>query len=371
MRFTCDRGNLAFATASASRATVLKSSIPQLEGLLFEASDDGKVRITGYDLKTGIRCEIPGLIEEAGSTILTAKLVSEIIRKLPGDTVRITSDLNGKTEIESGDTKYQLASSAGGDYPRLPDYDGQSSFTIKAKKLKEMISQTVFAVSSSETRPVYTGELFEIENNTLTIVAVDGSRLALRRENIESGDEAFSFIIPSIAAMEVEKLLNNDDTNVEVVYCEKHILFKMIDTILISRRLEGEFLSYKTAIPDNSKYSFIVERNKLAEAVDRVSLIFIGELKNALRFKFADGKVSLVGMSTHGKAEADINIDGADEEIELGFNNKYISEALKAAPAEKLIWKVTTAVSPSVLVPENGDDSFVYMILPVRLPQNE
>jgi len=372
MRFTCDRGALSTASASASRATAVRSPVPALEGLLIEAELNGMVQITGYDLKTGIKCEIPAVVEEAGSTVLTARLICDIVRMLPGDSVCLTTSQNGKTTIESGNAKYELLSGSGDDYPDLPQFDGQSSFLISSKKLKDLISQTVFAVSASEVRPVYMGELFEIEDNKLTVVAVDGQRLALRRESIDSGTEYLSFIVPGSALSEVEKLLQYDDSNVEVICCQKHVVFKMADSILFSRRLEGEFLSYKAAIPENGKYNYALETSELADAVERVSIIFSGEsTRNALRMKFADGKLNLYALSAAGQAQDEIDIEGVSDELELGFNHKYISDAIKAAPSDRLIWRVSSPVSPSVFVPEDGDESFIYMILPVRLSQSE
>lgn len=370
MKFTCDRQALLQAASTAARAASPKSPIPALEGLLLEASERGKVRITGYDLKTGIVSETEAHVPESGAIVVNARLFGDIIRRLPGDQVTITVGAAAATaRIECGDTAYDIVGTQAIDYPALPVPDGQTALLIHGPTLRDMLSQTIFAVSDNESRPALTGALLETEGETLTIVAVDGFRLALRREKLEKETENMVFIVPGTALHEVERIISAAEAEeVSIIVGDKHITFKMGDTLLISRRLEGEFIDYRRAVPKDGRFSLSVSRRELEQAVDRVSLIISDKVKSPVRCIFSDDHVSLLTISAYGRASDECGISGECEKMEIGFNNRYLLDALRAAPAENLTMCVTSPIQPCVIVPEDPeDDSFQYMVLPVRL----
>jgi len=371
MKFICEKYLLLVAILTASRAAATKSPVPLLEGLLIEAGEEN-VRISGYDLKTGIVTTVPAEVGETGGIVLNARLFGEIIRKAPGPSVAISVNTGYVATITSEMSEFEILGSPTSDYPELPAVDGQDSIKIGEAQLKKMISQTNFAVSDNESRPIHTGALFKTGNGELTIVAVDGYRLALRRELMENNDgQVLSFVVPGTALNEVEKIVTDGEEKVTITLGSKHILFSIGDTLLISRRLEGEFLNYKNSIPQSSKYQFTVEKNDLIAAVERVSLIISDKLKSPVRCVFSDGLIKLSSTSALGKASDECGMSGNGEDLEIGFNDKYFIEALKAAPAEIIEMELSTGVSPCIISPADDSNSFLYMILPVRLKPYE
>ena len=253
MKFTVEKSLLLSAITTSSRASAAKSAVPALEGLLIEALESG-IRISGYDLKTGIITTVPADVTTPGSIVLSARLFGEIVRKLPDNIVTVSSDDSLMTKIDCMMSEFLILGTPAGDYPDLPTVDYQKTLSVSEKNLKNMIAQTNFAVSDIESRPVHTGALFEADKGLLTVVAVDGYRLALRRESLLSSDGALtSFVVPGTALGEVEKILSDSDKPVSVMMGAKHILFDMGGTVLISRRLEGEFLNYKNSVPPQRK----------------------------------------------------------------------------------------------------------------------
>ena len=231
-----------------------------------------------------------------------------------------------------------------------------------------MIQQTSFAVSTNEARPVHMGELFEIGDNGLTVVAVDGFRLALRREpleRIEGG--AFSFVAPGAALNEVEKICEDIDAFATITLGQRHILFEMGETELICRRLEGDFLDYKNAIPRRNPISVTVDTKAMLESLDRVSVVISEKLKSPVRCIFEQNRVLLSAKTANGDAKDVCRIDGDGQGLEIGFNNRYLMDALRFAPADELKLELNTGISPAILVPTDGEESFLYMVLPVRL----
>jgi len=371
MKFTCEKPLLLSAILTASRAAVTKSPIPLLEGLLLEAGND-TIKLTGYDLKTGIVTSVPAEVETTGGIVLNARLFGEIIRKMPGQYVTVSVNSGYVAAISSEMSDFEVLGSPTSDYPELPAVDEQDTIEISESVLKKMISQTNFAVSDNESRPIHTGALFETENGELTIVAVDGYRLALRREILDNNDVSeLSFVVPGTALNEVERIISDGDGNVTIKLGTKHIIFTIDDTLLISRRLEGDFLNYKNSLPGQAKYRIKIEKDELISAVERVSLIISDKLKSPVRCIFSDDIVKLHSVSALGKASDECQVSGDGENMEIGFNDKYLLEALKAAPADDIILELNSGVTPCIISPADDSNNFLYMILPVRLKAYE
>ena len=365
MKFSCEKALLTSAVSVASRAVAVKSSIPAMEGILIEAGEG--LRLTGYNLETGIQATVPAEIAESGSLVLSARLFGEIVRKMPDDVVVFTSQ--GYTvNIKCGLSEFNILGTDPEEFPELPSVDQQNALIIGQPTLRAMISQTLFAVSDNESRPIHTGSLFEVDESGLTIVSVDGYRLALRREAVEEkkGADAFSFVVPGSALGEVEKICSGEET-VTITQGARHIMFQTGDTVLVCRRLEGDFLAYRNAIPRNNTIQVEVDARALLSSIDRVSLIISEKLKSPLRCVFGDGIVSITTKTAIGDAADQCPVTGNGSDLEIGFNNKYLMDALKAAPAAKLRMEFTSGVAPCVILPAEGEENFVYMVLPVRL----
>lgn len=369
MKFSCEKALLQTAVATASRTVSQKSSIPALEGILIEAGS--VLRLTGYNLETGIRTVVPADITQSGSLVLSARLFGEIVRKMPDDIVYFSAE-NYMVNVRCGMSEFNILGTDPEEFPELPVVDDLNSFTLEQEALRSMISQTLFAVSDNESRPVHTGSLFEIEGDQLTVVSVDGYRLALRREKIgqKKGLDAFSFVVPGAALNEAEKICASGDAPITVIQGARHVMFDTGDTILVSRRLEGEFLAWRNAIPKNSTIKVEGDKRALLASIDRVSLIISDKLKSPLRCIFDDGMLSITTKTGIGDAADQCPIDGNGGGLEIGFNNKYLMDALKAAPADRVRLEMSSGVAPCIILPAEGEENFVYMVLPVRLKAN-
>ena len=365
MKFSCDKYVLQQAAASAARAAAAKSPIPTLEGLLIEAG--ASVRITGYDLKKAIYTTIDADIPEPGSVLIGARLFCEMLRRMPDGIVTVEAE-NSTVSVKCGKAAFNLVGLSADDYPDLPVVEAENGVSLPQDLLKKMINECSFAVSTNESRPVYMGTLFEIENNVLTMVSVDGYRLALRREPLEHIDGgAFKFVAPGAALNEVEKICADTDDMVTVTQGKRHLMFEAGATQLICRRLEGEFLDYKNAIPTTNPICIEVDNKTMIESLDRVSVVISEKLKSPVRCLFSQDRVYMSARTGNGEARDICPVRGDGQELEIGFNNRYLMDALRYAPADTVKMQLNTGISPAIIVPVDGEENFLYMVLPVRL----
>ena len=367
MKITCEKYLLQSACSIASRATASKSPIPALEGLLLQTGTD--LRVTGYDLKEGIYTNIGADIEQPGSIVVGARFFGEMLRRLPDGIVSISADENNNVKVKCGRSEFNFMGISAEDYPEMPSVDGLNNISLPQKLLKNMINQTIFAVSDSDVRPIYTGTLFEIEDGELTLVSVDGYRLAKRCEKIQGKDmENCSFVVPGSALSDIERICGDTDDNVSIAVGAKHISFSIGETVVVTRRLEGEFLNYRKSIPDKFRFTVQVERAEFMSTIDRVSLIVSEKNSSPIRLSFNDGTIDCLCVTPIGKAEDICSCEGSGEGLEIGFNDRYLMDALKvAAGTDKLNVGLNTASSPCVIDAADGSGAFTYMILPVRL----
>ncbi len=303
MKFSCEKYLLSLAVSTAGRAAAGKSSIPALEGLLLDAGPTG-VQITGFDLKKGIYNRFPADVAVSGSVVIPARLLGDIVRKLPDGIVNLSSDEYNAVNITCGNADYNISGSPADECPELPSLDFGTKIRLTQDAMARMISQTEFAISTNESRPVYTGALMEVENDVLTMVAVDGYRLAMRKEKIGSCDtDSARFIVPGSALSDLEKICMSPEEDVEIVVGSKHVSFSVGDTVLISRRLEGEFLNYRKTVPFEFPIQLKAVRQDLIRCAERVSLIIDDRSKNPLRCIFGDGQISITCATPLGRAE--------------------------------------------------------------------
>lgn len=366
LRFSCEKALLQSAVATASRAVAAKSSIPALEGILLEGTTC--LTLSGYNMQTGIRTAFDAEVHQEGRIVLNARLFGEIIRKMPDDIIVFAADDKYMVHLTCGDASFDILGLSAEDYPELPEVDDEYSVSIQQRTLKSMINQTSFAVSTNESRPVHTGSLFEISDAGLTVVSVDGFRLALRREPLEKIEGgAFRFVAPGAALKEVENICQDSDELIQVIQGKRHLLFEAGSTQLICRRLEGEFLDYKNAIPRNNPICVEVENKAMLESLDRVSVVISEKLKSPVRCVFDTDRVYLSAKTGNGEAKDICPVSGDGAGLEIGFNNRYLMDALRYAPAERVRMELNTGISPCIITPVSGEDNFLYMVLPVRL----
>ena len=368
MKFSCEKAILQTAVTTAGRVVAPKSSIQALEGVLIEAAGDS-LSLSGYNLETGIITTVSADVTEGGAIVLSARLFGEILRRMPDDVVSIAVD-GCSIHIQCGPTSFDIMGSSDEDFPELPRVDEGLGLSVTQSSLRAMIGQTAFAVSDNESRPIHTGALFEAEGGVLTMVAVDGYRLALRREKLlsQEGEGKLSFVVPGAALREVEKICADSDEPVTVTQGDRHVTFQIGDTLLVARRLEGEFLNYRQTIPQNNAIVLEADTADLQRSIDRASLIINDKLKSPLRCKFDDGVLSITSKTAMGSAFDACPISGDGKGLEIGFNNRFLLDAVKAAPAQRVRLELNTATSPCLILPQEGEaDHFLYMVLPVRL----
>ncbi len=376
MKFTCEKVLLQNAISTAGRAVAQKSSIPALEGILIRASGQELI-FSGYNMQTGIRTRLSANVVEEGEIVVSSRLFSEIIRKMPDDVVTFFVSERMTVHLSCGAADFEISGLSAAEYPDLPEVEDEYSIRMDRKILKEMIEEVAFAVSTNESRPIHTGALFEVADNSLTMAAVDGFRLAVRREPLEKveGGEFF-FVAPGQALNEVKgicgesKASGDEETSASVTLGKRHILFAVGNTELICRRLEGEFLDYRNAIPKNNPISVTVETKDLIGSIDRVSVMISEKLKSPVRCVFDHDKIRLSARTATGDAKDICSMAGDGDGLEIGFNNRYLMEALRYAPADKVRIELNTSVSPALILPVEDDGRFLYMVLPVRLKAN-
>ncbi len=368
MKIICQKDLLVEAVSNVSRAVSSKSPVPALEGILIKAAD-GQITLVGYDLEIGIVTKIDADVKEAGDIVLTARLLLDIIRRIPSDTISISCDEKQLCVIKGGVSEFTILGIPASDYPELPAVDENSSLVLKQGVLKSMIDQTLFAIATTDSKPVHTGSLFDIKNENITLVSVDGYRLALRKEPFIA-DQETSFIVPGKTLAEVSKILKEEENEVCMVVSHKHIIFRIDGYNVISRLLEGDFLDYNAAIPKTEKTTVEVSTRQLIEGIERTSLLISDRLRSPLKLNMVDDKIKISCNTTMGKAYDEVDCKLSGDGTNMGFNNKYLLDALKASDCDMVKLLINGPVSPMRVVPLEGE-SFLFLVLPVRVKNED
>ena len=367
MRFTCEKNALLQGLNVASRTVAVKSSLSLIEGILCKAGMG--ISLTGYNMETGITCDIDADVVEPGSCILPAKLFGDIIRRLPEGPVTVVVDNSMyKVSIRAGYASFTISAESAEDYPELPDVNDGRPILIPQNKLKELISGTIFAVADNQARPIHNGVKFEVTDDSVTAVAVDGFRLARRTYHPEEGlARQMDFVVPSQGLKELEKILTDSEEMASFLLGSKHILFQVGAATLVCRLLEGDFLDWRRVVPTGSPIKLVANVSDLAQSVERVGLIVSEKNKSPVRCIFSNQEVQMRTSNTLGAAEDKCSFAGDGQETEIGFNVKYLLEALRAVPSEEVTLELTNGLSPIVLTPVDEKYDFAYMVLPVRI----
>ena len=370
MQFTCEKSALVNAVSIASRTVAQKSAIPALEGILIRAGV--KLSLSGYNLETGITISLDADIRETGSCIMPARLFFDIIRKLPDDSVSIRVDEKFRVSIQGGISSFTISAMSPEEYPELPEVESDKGIRMPQNELKAMIGGTSFAVSENQARPIHTGCLFEVEDDSITVVAVDGYRLALRRWKTEEPiGRKLKFVVPAAALKEAEKILGDTDDACTFYLGTKHILFTIGEATLVCRLLEGEFLDWRRVLPKDQPIKLAINVAKMTDSIERVGLVISEKLKSPVRCRFGDNTADFRSVSTIGEAHDVCSIAGDGKDMEIGFNCRYLLDALRAIPDAECSLELINGLSPIVMNPCDGSEKYSYMVLPVRLKAGE
>jgi len=369
MRFTCEKTALVQGLNIASRTVAQKSSLSVIEGILCKAG--AGLSLTGYNMETAITFTIDADVVDVGECILPAKLFGDIIRRLPEGPVTVVVDESYKVSIRAGYASFTISAEAADDYPDLPDVNEGKAIRIPQNRMKELISGTLFAVSENQGRPIHTGVKFEVREDSITAIAVDGFRLARRSFHPQqpTGRE-LNFVVPAGSLKEVEKILTDSDDNAAFTVGPRHILFQLGNATLVCRLLDGEFLDWRRVVPVNCPIKLVANVSDLASSVERVGLIVSEKYKSPVRCVFSNQVLNMRTATTIGAAEDRCSVAGDGKELEIGFNVRYLADALRVIPSEEVTLELTNGLSPIVLTPVDDKYDFSYMVLPVRIKSN-
>lgn len=366
MRFTCEKSMLVSGLNIAGRTVAQKSSLSVIEGILCRAGMG--LSLTGYNMETAITYDIDAEVTDPGDCILPAKLFGDIIRRLPEGPVTVVVDEAYKVSIRAGYASFTISAESAEDYPELPDVNDGRPIHIPQCRLKELISGTIFAVSENQGRPIHTGVKFEVTNDSITTVAVDGFRLARRTFHPEeSTQRELNFVVPAAGLKEVEKIVTDSDEDASFTLGSKHILFQMGNATLVCRLLEGEFLDWRKVVPINCPIKLVAHVSDLMSSVERVGLIVSEKYKSPVRCTFSNQELMMRTNTTIGAAEDRCSLAGDGKDLEIGFNVRYLADALRVIPSEEVTLELTNGLSPIVLTPVEDKYDFAYMVLPVRI----
>lgn len=367
MRILCQQEALSEAVAIVSRAVSARSNLPVLEGIYIKATDDGKIILTGNDMEIGIEAIAEAEVMQPGEVVINAKMLSGIIRSLAPGTVSIETNEKNQTLIKSGGAKFEIAGISADEFPDLPIVDAEYSISIPSNILKGMIAKTGFAVAVSDNNPILTGCLLEIEHSGLTMVALDGYRLAMCKMAMENDFEEKSMIIPQKSLAELARIISDTEEEVRITATSRNAIFMFDNFKMVTRLIEGNYINYHNVIPKDYAIEFDCSTEQMLESIQRVSLIILNDVvKSPVRFNIGDGNINISCSTSAGNVDDNIPVDIMDKALEIGFYNRYLLEAFRVIDSENIRVKLNTPTSPMVVTPTDSDD-FLYLILPLRL----
>ncbi len=365
MKFECEKSMLASAIEGVSRAITNRAAIPVLEGIYMKA-EGFNLTLTGYDMEMGITTTIECNVLVPGETVLDAKLLGSMVSRMPAGNVRIELNDEGQAKISGGVAEFEIPALNASDYPSLPVTGADNTMTMKCGVIREMIEKTIYAVSQDDKKPAHTGELFVIEPGSLTVVALDGYRLAIIQRDVECTRD-IRIIIPSKTLQELLKIMGGADEDVKIDANRRYVVFTTNGYTIMSRLIEGDFLNYESVIPKDKKTRITVDCKTFIDTIERASPLIITErLKNPLRISFTENKITVRCQTPLGKVVDEFApVEMTGDPVEIGFNNRYLLDALRYSKCEKMVLEINGPLSPVKILPENGKD-FIYLVLPVR-----
>ncbi len=366
MKIICNRDNILEGILTAQKAVPTRTNLPILQGVLFDCRDQ-YLKIRATDLELGIECRVEAEIIDNGWIVLDSRLLGEIIRKLPSEDMEISVNEGNIAEIKCANSCFRIQGQSGQEFPQLPQVDGEKSLVMPQDLLKSMIRQTIFACALDETRPILTGALVECSTRgEISLVALDGFRLAVRTVRLETVEEDISAVVPAKTLNEIQKILRDNQNEVRIELAGNQILFSMDETRVISRLLEGDFINYNQIIPEEYSTCIRLKNIDLLGSSDRASLLAREGKNNLIKFNIIDDRIEITSNAEIGEVREEIAVEKEGQNIEIAFNSKYLTDVLKVIEGEYIKIEFTTSVSPCIIKPEDSED-YVYLLLPVRV----
>jgi len=364
VKFSCYQNDLVEGINTVQKAVSSKTNLDILKGILMETKDD-KIVLTGNDLNLAISIAIDAQILEEGAAVLDSRLLGDIVRKLPDATIDFTMEQR-QMDIQCLHSRFKLMSFDPEEFPQLPLIENPQEIDLNKEVLKNMIKQTIFSVSTDETRPILTGSLLEINEERLTMVAIDGYRLAMK-SIASTVKKSSKTVIPGKTLGELLKILSGGSgESVTVQITDKYIAFNIEEIQVVSKILEGEFIKYEQIIPSDFKTQLVVNTTALLMAIERASLMTRESKSGTVKIAFDSEYLEVSSVSDIGSVSDRVRVKTEGDVFEIGFNPRYLTEALRVIDSEEVIIKMSSSLSPCIIKPADNDQ-YTYLVLPVRM----
>lgn len=364
MKLICSKANLLKGVNIVSKAVPTRTTMNILECILIDASTD-EIKFTANDMELGIETKIEGEIVEHGIIALDAKIFSEIVRKLPDNEVTIETDNSFQTLITCEKAKFNIIGKSGEDFSYLPYVERTDSIIMSQFTLKEVIRQTIFSIADNDNNKLMTGELFEISENQLKVVSLDGHRISIRNINLKDNYEYKKVVVPGKTLNEISKILpGSADEDVVLYITDNHIIFEFDQTTVVSRLIEGEYFRIEQMLSSDYETKVRINKKELLDCIDRATLLIKEGEKKPIIMNVADGHMELKINSFIGSMNEDIDIDKEGKDILIGFNPKFFIDALRVIDEEEVTLYMVNPKAPCFI--KDDEESYIYLILPVN-----
>ena len=364
MKIICSKSNLLYGVNIVSKAVPTRTTMAILECIVIDASA-GEIKLTANDMELGIETKIEGEIEERGIIALDAKVFSDIVRKLPDNEVVIETDSSFKTTITCEKAKFNIIGKSGEDFSYIPYIERNEEITISQFTLKEVIRQTIFSIADNDNNKLMTGELFEINENSLKVVSLDGHRISIRNIELKNNYEHKKVVVPGKTLQEISKILpGNADEDVSMYLSDNHIVFEFGNTTVVSRLIEGEYFKIEQMLSSDYETKVKINKRELLDCIDRATLLVKEGDKKPIIMNITDDKMELKINSFIGSMNEEIDITKDGKDILIGFNPKFFIDALRVIDEEEVTLYMVNPKAPCFIRDEN--ETFIYLILPVN-----
>ncbi len=367
MKFTISQQELNKNLTFVSKAVTARSTMPILKGILLSVQENGTLTMTASDMDLSIEKRVPVSVEQPGSIVMPARLFTEAVKRFPDEDINITLEENNTVTLNTLRNNFKIVGMAADEFPKLDEINETRRISLNRNLFGEMIRKTSFAASTDESKGVIVGVLIEIRNNVMNMAALDGFRMAVTSKETEN-DQDTDIIISARILNEINKILPDDEENdtIDLILDEKKAVVMTEDSRIILRMIEGNFLKYRDLLPTEFKTTVTINREQLVESIERASLLAIEGRNNLVRFSFKDDILHITSKSEAGDVDENIQVSKTGDDIEIGFNSKYLMDGLKAIEDEEIIFSLNTNIAPCIIRPAENDN-YTYLILPVRI----
>ena len=364
MLFRCDGLDLSEAVNKVLKAVSSKTISPILEGIKISAYGDSVV-LSGTDLELSITKTIKAEVIDEGQTVVTGKLFGEYLRKLTNEQISLELNERNQLRISYSDSEGYIQCMDVMEFPELKNIDKVQYFEINRTDLKNLINSVIFAVAVDDSRPILKGVLFEINDNSVRAVALDGFRMAMANKQLVNTTSNFSFIVPARSLAEISRMLDSDGT-VKIYVHSNNLMVDMIDTVITTRLLEGQFINYRQILNSNFNTTVSIKKSQLEDAIDRASLLSKGDKNSRVKFDITENSLILTSDSEIGNVKENITVSMKGADITIAFNSKYFIDCLRATEDEYIKINFSNSISHCIVTPSDNED-YLFLILPVRM----